>query len=1003
MKNQLQCLLSSFVIALIAGGAFAADTRTWTDATGNHKWSDENNWDPKVAGNCHNVFPAGDWTVDIDDGSTLYYHSLVLQDGTGTVTLTGDSAREVLSATGGYIKIPAGRELNIDGPSFSLSGADFGKGGKGFINGTLRLSSGYILTGSGPFFNGDAKVIVDGGRLGNPDPICTFTFTNNATLTINGGVAAIHRGLYRSPDPPCESIVRVRMTGGTYWNSDPGYAAYTTGFGVGAHFENNGGTVIWGRADDTDHRTNLSSEPSGNSAGNYGQGAAFPELLPSVGSVLDIPRSSTSASICSLQFAVDGDYDVGGTIYVTNNTDVASGNIYFSSANIALRGGATIYANAIKVNGNVASVNDLDIARLNLGIGGFRRYNSQSVFQYINFIDGIVFGAWGGDVPGLFASSSTERVRTYLNGPVVYDTQDCFEPATPRTINMDRLYLNEVTELKATGGGTAALYPAAKWAEEFRTIEVADGTTLAFCTNQLAGLKAMNLKLGANATLKINMKNGDYVDASATAEFGEGAKIVVTDVPATLAEGTLYPVYFAPAGTDPDLSKIEYADGDWPVGWFLGKTGSAVYLTDGKIKAYDESRSGSNKIWSGAGSDNVYANSDNWISNSVPGEAVQAFFKGYSNTVVSVAAAAAVRYFSFQNCGPFIFSGLDLTFTYPYQKASLADSVGSQTITSSSKFPIVIANQVKHKVTTGDPSPWAVFKSTGEGSLSLTGGYGNTRPIVFGGDIRIGGAWETECLRVVTESYLHRSRLTVLPEATLTVTGQYGDFNEYGRGALAIATNAVATISGTEWQLTGNNTHYVDGALAVTCPLVPQGRQVFRGDGTLTLSGGVSSAPGGVRIEGNLKLVPSNWTNDVELSVKDNVTIAPTADWTFGGDATLDIVNHSTLTLATGGHKVTLENPVESEGGRVAVTGGGTLELAVGTELCRVTCSDGATLSVAGDSESAGGFVDVLTVREDDDSIAFSSKFKVNKRVDKATGRTIYSVKPHFGVVLIMK
>ena len=61
------------------------------------------------------------------------------------------------------------------------------------------------------------------------------------------------------------------------------------------------------------------------------------------------------------------------------------------------------------------------------------------------------------------------------------------------------------------------------------------------------------------------------------------------------------------------------------------------------------------------------------------------------------------------------------------------------------------------------------------------------------------------------------------------------------------------------------------------------------GDGTLTLAGGVSSAAGGVRVEGNLTLVPSDWTNDVVLSVKDNVTIAPAGDWTFGGDATLDL------------------------------------------------------------------------------------------------------------------
>ena len=90
-----------------------------------------------------------------------------------------------------------------------------------------------------------------------------------------------------------------------------------------------------------------------------------------------------------------------------------------------------------------------------------------------------------------------------------------------------------------------------------------------------------------------------------------------------------------------------------------------------------------------------------------------------------------------------------------------------------------------------------------------------------------------------------------------------------GLGAFAIATNATATIGGTDLTFTSNNTHYVDGALTVNCPLVPTGWQVFRGDGTLTLAGGVSAAAGGVRVEGNLTLVPASWVNDVELSAKD--------------------------------------------------------------------------------------------------------------------------------------
>lgn len=41
-----------------------------------------------------------------------------------------------------------------------------------------------------------------------------------------------------------------------------------------------------------------------------------------------------------------------------------------------------------------------------------------------------------------------------------------------------------------------------------------------------------------------------------------------------------------------------------------------------------------------------------------------------------------------------------------------------------------------------------------------------------------------------------------------------------------------------------------------------------------------------------------------------------------GGEAELELDDHSTLTLATGGHKLTFEKPIVSDG-TLAVTGGG--------------------------------------------------------------------------------
>ena len=71
--------------------------------------------------------------------------------------------------------------------------------------------------------------------------------------------------------------------------------------------------------------------------------------------------------------------------------------------------------------------------------------------------------------------------------------------------------------------------------------------------------------------------------------------------------------------------------------------------------------------------------------------------------------------------------------------------------------------------------------------------------------------------------------------------------------------------------------------------------------------------------------------------------------------------------------------------------------------LDKVTMADGATFAVAEDLISSGAYVDVLAVREDDDSVAFSPAIrKLRKRVDES-GYTVYSVKGEKGMMLIFR
>ena len=995
---------------LAAAGVFiacgvSADVYTWTGNGTSNYWTDKGNWSPEPASTPKDVvFPAGqDLTVTCP--WSVGYTSIDLPAGSGTVTFVKPaSGKGGVTSSTGSITIGAGREIKVDGIELQVRDCYT----TGSSDGTLRLTSGAISPGttSPSFFGGNVNVIVEDGTFGLENS--TLNFTNNATLTVRGGLAQALIWKFWSPDPPRESITRARLLGGTFRNT---YSySYVTKLYEGAHLENVAGTLIWGDGGDF-WGNRLSSD-----TGSYGHGESFGDYVSTVRGALIIPSSLTMSNYKgTLNFELPGDYYIGGEIYLTNNTANA-GIISLYATNTVLRGGATIYANGVaaRADSNVRSENDLYLTRLNLGNYGIRRTGSGNNFGLpVRFRDGIVFGVWGDDVSMQLVPSGYNTYRIEPYGPVVYDTQDCFEPETTRTINMSSVRLDGATELTARGGGAAVL-AAATGSGELRTLEVAAGTTLEFTNDTmqtaLAGLKAMNLKLGEDATLKIDLSLGDYVDASAVAEFGAGAKIVVTALPATLTAGQLYPIYFAPAGTDPDLSTIEYALGEWPTGWSLAKTGNAVYLTDGNAPAYSSSRTKGSweRSWSGAGSDGYYATPENWVSNDVANTLNHlAYFQGRLNTDISIASSLSVATFSFgTDSGPFMFCGEPIQFSYPAQWPNIEKYPSVVTL---GKFPVVISNCV---------SGVNALRLTSyrEGSIALVNGGGADAsgaglPLAFGGDIRLGGSWTSDYVCVMSRSaattsatFAKRdSRLTVLPGATLTVESQTGDVNAYGAGAFAIATNATATIGGTDLTFTSNNTHYVDGALTVNCPLVPTGWQVFRGDGTLTLAGGVADAPaGGVRVEGNLKFVPSNWLGDATLSTKDAVTIAPTADWTVGSAARFELDDKSTLTLATGGHKVTIGSPIVSEG-TLAVTGGGVLQIAAaGMTLGKLTLADGATLAVSG-ALATGGFADVLSVREDDESIAFGDGFKVKKRVDAETGRTVYSVKRVPGMILICR
>ena len=1011
-RNRAGCKLTFLraatcaAVVLCAGGAFAAltDVRTWTDATGNHIWGDKNNWEPKVADSTRNIFPAGrDWEVCITQ-SDHYYFSFELGVGKGTVTFTGDTGA-LIPGTGAFIQIGAGRELKIDGPTIYMTTANvFGtdaNGNEGFINGTLRLTSGALLTkpgGSGgdeQKFGGTAKVVVEGGTFGRNDGI--ITLTNNATMVVSGGLAKAQRWFLRSPDAPGESITRLRLQGGTLW--DNFNYSYMFRVSDGAHFDFRGGTLIWGT--DTNFRYNCLSSLTYE---NGGQGAAFPEFLPKQGASLVIPSAATNTS-GAIYFAVDGDYEFDGDIYATNSVTtggVVPGFIDIGGGKtVKLTGGGRIYANGFTMPGNYTKLN-LDVSAIYLGSGGIKQTGSTCETHILN---DLVLGAWD----DWSAIRGPNGYFTFA-GDLTFDTLNCFDKTTTHTITMKAGFV-DVTSLKAVGGGTVALWPNIyanqhpAWPVLLRSLAVGDNTSL-FITNSTEAIRTSVLALGAGSTLTFDLAANRYIDVLGKLEVGSNARIVAK-LPASLTAGKIYPVFCAPVGVAVPNDLVEFDD-VIPSGWTLVKRSNLVYLSDGEVAATTAPEQ-YYKYWSGA-EDGDIENANNWTGADSPlstaGSTKYTFavFGGTKNMdVVAYNPITVYGLCAYANAGPFILSGEKITIFSPASGKHREGGTSTYSgILNSSDFPCVVGNELVHNV--GGSTETYLATSYQLGSISLLGDnpkHKDVSEFYFCGDVRIGGDWTVSRFNTCTNYYARTAKrahtLTLLPGASLSVTDQDEEF-DYGQ-KLIVSQDSSLTVGGSICRFLVPNTNFIDGTLTFAGALEASAKQAFFGDGTNIFQ----SATGELDFKGAMTLIPGSLVDDVTVSLRGESTIAPVADWTYGGDATLNLDDHSTLTLATGGHKLTLAKPLVSKGD-LAVTGAGQVEIAAdGMSLGKVTCADGATLTVAAGIAEPGRSVDVLTVREDDASIAFAPEFKVAKRYDEETGRTIYSVKRSAGFVLIMK
>ena len=85
--RRIVMLAMAFAFALVAKGI---DYEEWTGNGGDNKWSTAGNWSPGTSNLRYVIFPSGqDCTVRIAAGEELWFFSIELPEGSGTVTLTG--------------------------------------------------------------------------------------------------------------------------------------------------------------------------------------------------------------------------------------------------------------------------------------------------------------------------------------------------------------------------------------------------------------------------------------------------------------------------------------------------------------------------------------------------------------------------------------------------------------------------------------------------------------------------------------------------------------------------------------------------------------------------------------------------------------------------------------------------------------------------------------------------------------------------------------------------
>ena len=941
MKHQTLMLLAAVLAAL----PLSAHT-TWTGAAGDGKWGTPANWSngvPTGAQNEKTTF-SGSATVQVD-GENSYY--LLVVSGTASeVVLTGSGTINLLdgsSGSGRGVTVDAGCTLVIDGPT--LQGWSYQQ------YGTVVVKGGTLTTSSkGMYIYDDARLVMDGGFLGALGN--NMYVTNGASVIVKGGTVATGK-LYVYDGSS------VTLCGGELFESG---GLYRIGSGA---LEFLGGT----------YRFDLAAMPLDSDL--------FLAALPPRHGRLAVDGTSDGRILT----ASGRSYGIDGEIFTTNCNLTIYG--YQDTANTAsFTGDFDLTLNQLRhVAMKSGNKIEMYLNSLTLGAGGITQLTRAG---NLYFMGGTRFGA--------FADWSVDTIETstyHLYGEVEYDTLDALDRTTPRAITLRRHNLSKMTGLKVYGGGTVTFDAPLATPSYLSHLSVTEGSTLSFSGGK-ARFRANEMTVPAGSVLELQPYTTNHcLDAVASASLGAGSVKIGTSSPDPLPARC--PVYFAPATVDPDLAIFDISS--LPAGYTLAKTGNTVYLTDGTPIVHDVSAaSATGLFWTGV-EDNNLNSAANWTPAGPNNSGSNtAFFDGWSNMTANITSTLRFSYINVKpSCGP-----LKIV---PSSSSIYIRINETGNITSESAYPVILGCKVGKSQGAGNMN----VLSTGTGYIALTGGANYATKdklnagIRFAGDIRIGGEWTAASVAPHNTDSVLPSQLTLLQGANLTVTNQSAVQSR--AGSYVVSQGATFTVGGTStaFAFSSENENVVNGAMTVNCPFSATATQTFRGRGTLTLAS-VSDGTGGIKIADSLTLVPGAW-GETPLSVRDTPTIAPAADWTFapGGDITLEIAAHSTLTIDTGAHNVTLSAPLTGEGNLVKAGTGNLIFNATGNVIDTLTVQEGGiAFGTALSAQMGEGWTPFLTAWAVNGDLALPAGFELTLATND-DGSVTYSARRPKGLSVILR